>query len=214
MPMKLKLLALCGLAAAIASVALADPKVLRLTPPSDLFSYNDPNPPYIARFLPGQRFDLQATVKPDAGQHITAARFLIDGKPVAATVALRDCASGLQPPGASFPNVRATLPGLYASFGGSIPRIANVLTFADFVNHIDYAVKLIGIDHVGISSDFDGGGGIDGFNCAGEAINVTIELVKRCYTEDQIAKLWGGNLLRVMEQAEKVAKDLQAKKAS
>ncbi len=47
----------------------------------------------------------------------------------------------------------------------------------DFVNHIDYAVKLIGIDHVGISSDFDGGGGIDGWNSAAEAFNVTLELV-------------------------------------
>ena len=82
-------------------------------------------------------------------------------------------------------------------------------TVQDFVNHIDYAVKLIGLDHVGISSDFDGGGGIDGFNCAPESINVTIELVKRGYSEDQIGKLWSGNLLRVMEQAEKVAKELQ-----
>jgi membrane dipeptidase len=82
-------------------------------------------------------------------------------------------------------------------------------TVADFVNHIDYAVKLIGIDHVGISSDFDGGGGIDGFNCAPESINVTYELVKRGYTEEQIGKLWSGNLLRVMEKAEQVAKQLQ-----
>ncbi len=90
------------------------------------------------------------------------------------------------------------------------PAPARRATVKDFVNHIDYAVKLIGIDHVGISSDFDGGGGIDGFNCAPESINVTIELVRRGYTEEQIAKLWGGNLLRVMEQAEQVAKQLQA----
>ena len=89
------------------------------------------------------------------------------------------------------------------------PRRANV---EDFVNHIDYAVKLIGIDYVGISSDFDGGGGVDGYNCAPEAINVTYELVKRGYTEEQIGKLWGGNLLRVMEKAEQVAKQLQAQK--
>jgi membrane dipeptidase len=88
-------------------------------------------------------------------------------------------------------------------------RRANV---QDFVTHIDYAVKLIGIDHVGISSDFDGGGGIDGFNCAPESINVTIELVKRGYTEEQIAKLWAGNLLRVMEKAEQIAKQLQGAK--
>ena len=81
----------------------------------------------------------------------------------------------------------------------------------DFVNHIDYAVKLIGIDHVGISSDFDGGGGIDGWNSAAEAFNVTLELVRRGYTEQQIAQLWGGNLLRVWGEVEKVAKQLQKK---
>ena len=78
-------------------------------------------------------------------------------------------------------------------------------TVADFVNHIDYAVKLIGIDHVGISSDFDGGGGITGWNGADEAFNVTLELVKRGYTEEQIGKLWSGNLLRVWGEVEKVA---------
>lgn len=83
-------------------------------------------------------------------------------------------------------------------------------TVRDFVDHIDYAVKLIGIDHVGISSDFDGGGGIDGWNSAAEAPNVTIELVRRGYTEDQIARLWGGNLLRVWEQVQRVAADIQA----
>ena len=75
-------------------------------------------------------------------------------------------------------------------------------TVADFVNHIDYAVKLIGIDHVGISSDFDGGGGVTGWNSASETFNVTLELVKRGYTEEQIAKLWSGNLLRVLRAVE------------
>jgi membrane dipeptidase len=81
----------------------------------------------------------------------------------------------------------------------------------DYVNHIDYAVKLIGLDHVGISSDFDGGGGIDGWNSAAEAFNVTLELVRRGYTEKQIGKLWSGNLLRVWSEVERVAKDLQKK---
>jgi membrane dipeptidase len=78
-------------------------------------------------------------------------------------------------------------------------------TLKDFVNHIDYAVKRIGIDHVGISSDFDGGGGVDGWNSADETFNVTLELVRRGYTEEQIGKLWSGNLLRVMAEVEKVA---------
>ncbi len=78
----------------------------------------------------------------------------------------------------------------------------------DFVDHIDYMVNLIGIDHVGISSDFDGGGGIDGWSDASETFNVTLELVKRGYTEDEIAKLWGGNLLRVLDEVQDVAKKL------
>jgi membrane dipeptidase len=82
----------------------------------------------------------------------------------------------------------------------------------DLVNHIDYAVKLIGIDHVGISSDFDGGGGIDGWNSAAEAFNVTLELVRRGYTEEQVGKLWSGNLLRVWGEVEQVAKKLQTNK--
>jgi len=82
-------------------------------------------------------------------------------------------------------------------------------TVADFVNHIDYLVKKIGIDHVGISSDFDGGGGVTGWNGADETFNVTLELVRRGYTEEQIGKMWSGNLLRVMAEVEKVAKKIQ-----
>jgi membrane dipeptidase len=78
-------------------------------------------------------------------------------------------------------------------------------TVSDFVNHIDYAVQLIGIDHVGISSDFDGGGGVVGWNDASETFNVTLELVRRGYTEQQIAKIWSGNLLRVMGEVQRKA---------
>jgi membrane dipeptidase len=80
----------------------------------------------------------------------------------------------------------------------------------EFVNHIDYAVKLIGIDHVGISSDFDGGGGIEGWDSAAGTFNVTLELVRRGYSEAEIAKLWGGNLLRVWRDVETVGTRLQA----
>jgi membrane dipeptidase len=83
-------------------------------------------------------------------------------------------------------------------------------TVSHFVDHIDYLVKKIGIDHVGISSDFDGGGGVAGWNGAEETFNVTLELVRRGYTEDQIAKLWSGNLLRVMDEVQKIARDIQA----
>ena len=81
---------------------------------------------------------------------------------------------------------------------------------ADFVNHIDYLVAKMGIDHVGISSDFDGGGGVEGWNDASETLNVTVELVKRGYTEEQIAQLWNGNLLRVLDKVAEVAENIQA----
>ena len=82
---------------------------------------------------------------------------------------------------------------------------------ADFVDHIDYIKNKIGIDHVGISSDFDGGGGIEGWQDASETFNVTLELVKRGYTEEDIAKIWSGNLLRVLDEAQRVAQTLQKK---
>ncbi len=85
------------------------------------------------------------------------------------------------------------------------------VTVQDFTNHIEHAVRLIGVDHVGISSDFDGGGGITGWNNAAETFNVTLELVRRGYSEQDIAKLWGGNLLRVWRGVEKVAAGLQKK---
>lgn len=78
-----------------------------------------------------------------------------------------------------------------------------------YVDHIDYIVQLIGIDHVGIGTDFDGGGGIDGFNDASQAPNVTAELVRRGYSDEEIAKIWNGNFLRVLRENERVATQLQ-----
>ncbi len=75
----------------------------------------------------------------------------------------------------------------------------------ELVDHIDHAVQLIGVDHVGISSDFGGGGGVTGWNGADETFNVTLELVSRGYSEADIEKLWGGNVLRILEAAEAVA---------
>jgi membrane dipeptidase len=86
-------------------------------------------------------------------------------------------------------------------------------TLEEFVNHIDHAVKLIGIDHVGISSDFDGGGGVKGWNDASETLNVTTELVKRGYTVEQIRKLWGGNVLRVWGECDSIATAARGTKA-
>jgi membrane dipeptidase len=88
--------------------------------------------------------------------------------------------------------------------------IAPDVNVKDYVNHIDYLVKKIGIDHVGISSDFDGGGGVEGWDNAAETFNVTLELFRRGYTKKQIQMLWSGNLLRVLDEVQKVAKRLQA----
>jgi membrane dipeptidase len=106
------------------------------------------------------------------------------------------------------PEKRADYDKRLAEIDAKLPP-AGRANVKDFVNHIDYAVKLIGIDHVGISSDFDGGGGIDGWNSAAEAFNVTLELVRRGYTEEQIGKLWSRNLLRVWGEVEKVAQKLR-----
>lgn len=90
-------------------------------------------------------------------------------------------------------------------------RTTRPVGITDFVDHIDYLVDKIGIDHVGISSDFDGGGGIDGWKDASETLNVTIELVARGYSKDDISKLWGENLLRVLDKVQEVAQEIQAK---
>lgn len=84
------------------------------------------------------------------------------------------------------------------------------VSVVDLVDHIDYMVNLIGIDHVGISSDFDGGGGIKDWSNAAETFNVTLELVKRGYSEGDIEKLWSGNLLRVLDEVQAVASRIQS----
>jgi len=88
--------------------------------------------------------------------------------------------------------------------------VAPPVDVADFVDHIDYLVDLIGIDHVGISSDFDGGGGVTGWDDASETLNVTLELVRRGYSEEEIGKMWSGNLLRVLDDVQRVAAEIQA----
>jgi microsomal dipeptidase-like Zn-dependent dipeptidase len=96
--------------------------------------------------------------------------------------------------------------GEYASQLYAIVDEEPKATLKDYGDAIDYAVKKIGIDHVGISSDFNDGGGLDGWKDVGEARNVTAELIQRGYSEADIAKLWGGNFLRVWEQVQKSSK--------
>ena len=78
------------------------------------------------------------------------------------------------------------------------------------VDHIDHIVDVAGIDHVGIGCDFDGGGGIDGVFDVSQVMNITIELVKRGYNEDQIAKIWGGNLIRVFSEVQTIARKIKS----
>lgn len=79
------------------------------------------------------------------------------------------------------------------------------VTLSDFVDHIDHAVAVAGIDHVGIASDFDGGGGVGGWDDATTTPAVTAELLRRGYSEEDIAKIWGLNVLRVMRAVEAAA---------
>lgn len=95
--------------------------------------------------------------------------------------------------------------GTFLKDYGSVVLSLPMPTVAQYVDHIDYAVNLMGIDHVGISTDFEHGGGIDGWNDVSETGNVTLELVRRGYSKADIAKIMGGNFLRVMREAETVA---------
>ena len=82
--------------------------------------------------------------------------------------------------------------------GGRAEQVA----VGDYMDHLDYAVRRCGIEHVGISSDFDGGGTLSGWRDAADSANLTAELLRRGYDETEIAALWGGNFLRLMAQAE------------
>ena len=86
-----------------------------------------------------------------------------------------------------------------------ISTLLGPISLNEMVDHIDYIAKRIGVDHVGIGTDFNHGSGIEGFDDASEALNVTIELLKRGYSKDDIVKIWGGNFIRVWRTAEKVA---------
>lgn len=85
------------------------------------------------------------------------------------------------------------------------PSLQGRATVADFVNHIDHIVKTVGIDYVGIGSDFDGGARIIGCNNVADIKNITAELLKRGYSENDIEKIWGGNFFRVMTDVQKLA---------
>ncbi len=93
----------------------------------------------------------------------------------------------------------------YGKHYSELAEMYPVATVEDFVDHINHAVKIAGIDHVGIGTDFDGGGGIRGFNTHAEAMNVTRELLERGYSDEDICKIWGANLLRLWREVQALA---------
>ena len=90
-------------------------------------------------------------------------------------------------------------------YKGFINKDEEKASLSDAIEHIDHIVSLIGIDHVGIGSDFDGDGGILGCDASNELINITVKLIGLGYTEEELRKLWGGNLMRVMQTVQDAA---------
>jgi membrane dipeptidase len=125
---------------------------------------------------------------------------------LAASAALR---ASMKPTSEMSPNERSEMRDALNEINKKFPT--PLATVRDAVDHIDYIVKVAGIDHVGIGCDFDGGGGINGVFDASEVMNITIELVRRGYSEADIEKIWGKNLIRVFNEVQAVAESIQAK---
>ena len=107
--------------------------------------------------------------------------------------------------GSAFQRASASLLDEYAFERSKIRAAHPDVTLAQFVDHVDHAVKVVGINHVGLAGDFDGGGGVQGWDGADETFNVTRELLTRGYDEADLAKLWGENILRVMDTVQSMA---------
>lgn len=86
-------------------------------------------------------------------------------------------------------------------------KYRKLATVSDVVDHIDHVVQVIGVDHVGIGTDFDGGGGLDGCKSVAEMKNITIELLRRGYSKADIEKIWGGNVMRVFSEVRKLSEN-------
>lgn len=87
-------------------------------------------------------------------------------------------------------------------------------TVKDVVDHIEHVIKIAGIDYVGIGTDFDGGGGVEGCNDISEMYRITVELLRRGYKEKELTKIWGGNLMRVFDEVIKVSRRLQSQETN
>jgi len=126
--------------------------------------------------------------------------------------ALEELRSSMKNVGVMTPEERAERRSAFNEINEKFPT--PLATVKHVVDHIDHMVSIAGIDHVGIGCDFDGGGGIDGVFDASEVMNITIELVRRGYSEEDIEKIWGKNVMRVFEEVQKVAEVIQAKALS
>ena len=126
--------------------------------------------------------------------------------------ALEELRSSMKNVGVMTPEERAERRSAFNEINEKFPT--PLATVKDVVDHIDHMVSIAGIDHVGIGCDFDGGGGIDGVFDASEVMNITIELVRRGYAEEDIEKIWGKNVMRVFEEVQKVAGVIQARDLS
>ena len=128
------------------------------------------------------------------------------------SAALEDLRSSMKNVSEMTTEERAEMRSAFNTINEKFPTPSATVT--DVVDHIDYMVKVAGIDHVGIGCDFDGGGGIEGVFDASEVMNITIELVRRGYSEEAIEKIWGKNVMRVFEEVQAVAESMQAKTLS
>ena len=152
--------------------------------------------------------DEQLTAIRDGGgvAQITAFRpYLADVDPVTseAIEAMRE-RLGLNS-GADF---RAATPEMLAEYSRELRRIRTEnpdVTLATFIDHVVHAIEVAGVDHVGLSGDFDGGGGVQGWDGAQDSANVTAALLERGYTPEDLEKIWGGNVLRVLRAAQDAA---------
>ena len=92
-------------------------------------------------------------------------------------------------------------PAVKTAFLTNVSELLNDITLSDMLDHVDYIAQRIGVDHVGIGTDFNHGSGIEGFVDASDALNVTAGLLDRGYSKSDVAKIWGGNFLRVWQQS-------------
>ena len=126
--------------------------------------------------------------------------------------AMAELRASMKPPSEMTQEERTAMRDAFREVNRKYPNPS--ATVQQVVDHIDHIVAVAGIDHVGIGCDFDGGGGIDGVFDASEVMNITIELVRRGYTEQQIEKIWSGNLMRVFREVRAVAERLRTAAAA